>query len=486
MKDKLLKVLRFLPYPAFYGLCLLLFGYLTFPFDRLKDRIVAEIGKQGKGKAPVVTMEHLDSYWLTGVELENVKVHLPADDSAASKPSFGAFGMPAPKPEPEKDSVIEIKEAHARARLLPLIIGRVQLDFWASVFGGEVSGSAPAGTTKGDVDLKVEDVKLSEIDPLQNLLGVPIDGRVNGSLSLSPTDGKFSKSTGKIDLSIKNLVVSDGKTKIRGLLAIPPAKVDEIVLAGEAEKGVLKITKLSANGPDLELEGDGKINVRDPWGESSVDLYIKFRFTDAYRGKDGTTRSILGEPGSAATPLIDTTVPTLKKAKRADGFYGFHIHGKLKKLEFTPSSTDASGSGGAPSSPTKKGGKPDSPLAPGGRRLGGVALPLGVSSAGAVAEEEREREKKEREKEADRAEERRGAMPTPVAAPPRQEPKADPNEEPVVPPPFVLPPMPPVVRDGDPPPGDNPAPGQPPTIAPPGADNPSPDQPQQPPSEEPR
>jgi len=484
VKEKLLRVVRFLPYPLFYGFCLLLFGYLTFPFDRLKDRIISEIGKAGKGKAPVVTMEHLDAYWLTGVELQNVKVHLPADDSAAAaKPSFGAFGMPAAKSEPDKDSVIEVKEAHARARILPLLIGRVQLDFWASVFGGEVSGSAPAGSSKGDVDLKIEDVKLSEVDPLQNLLGIPIDGKVNGSLSLSPTDGKFSKSTGKIDVSIKNLVVSDGKTKIQGLLAIPPAKVDEIVLSGEAEKGVLKVTKLSANGPDLELEGDGKVNVRDPWGDSSVDLYIKFRFTDAYRGKDGTTRSILGEPGSTGTPLIETTVPKLKKAKRADGFYGFHIHGKLKKLEFTPSSTDASGSGGTPTSP-KKGGKPDIGLAPGGRKLGGVALPLGASSAGAVADEDREKEKKEREKEAaEKAEERRGA--TPVAAPPRQEPKQEPPED--VPPfpanPLLMPP--PQGRGGESPPPDPPK-EEPPTIAPPGADQPNPDQPQQPPSEEPR
>ena len=486
MKEKLLKVLKLLPYVGFYGSCLGLFFYLTFPIDRLKDRIVAEIGKQSKGQGPVVTMEHLDSYWLSGVELENVRIRLPASDSGASSktPGFGSFGMPAPKPEPEKDSVIEVKEAHARARLLPLLIGRVQLDFWAAVFGGEISGSAPTGSSKGDVELKIEDVKLSEVEPLQNFLGVPIDGKVNGSLSLSPTDGKFSKSTGKVDVSIKNLVVSDGKTKIQGLLAIPPAKVDEIVLSGEAEKGVLKITKLSANGPDLELDGDGKINVRDPWGDSNVDLYIKFRFTDAYRGKDGTTRSILGEPGSTSTPLIETTVPKLKKAKRADGFYGFHVHGKLKKLDFTPSSTDASGSGGTPSSTKKpKGsgaGDPAGLMAPGGRKLGGVTLPLGASSANAAADEDRDRERKE----AERAEDaRKAAAPTPMPAPP-----PPPQPRPQEPPEDPLPTMPVpqgIARPGD---GNNPdSPSdqpQPPTIAPPGGENPPGDQP--PPGEEPR
>jgi type II secretion system protein N len=425
VKDKLLRGLKWAVYPAFYFFCLLVFGYLTFPFDRLKERLLSEIAKQSKGKgAPVVTIEKLDSYWLSGVQVSGTRITFAADDSS-SKAGFGSmgggFGMGAVKSEPAKDSTIEIKEAHARARLLPLIIGRVQLDFWASVFGGEVQGTAPAGASKGD-----DEVKLSEIEPLQNLLGIPIDGKVSGALSLTPTDGKFSKASGKLDFSIKNIVVSDGKTKIQGLLAIPPAKVDEIAIAGEADKGVLKITKLSAGGPDLELDGDGKINVRDPWGESSVDLYIKFRFTDAYRGKDATTKSILGEPGSTAPPLIELQVSKLKKAKRADGFYGFHIHGKLKKLEFTPSSTEVSGSGSSGTSGSGssggsnrvKGGGRAPELGSGststGKRLGGIALPLGTSTA--VSNPEKEKEPEPEEKKEDKPPEDR-KLAAPLALP---------------------------------------------------------------------
>ncbi len=474
MKEKVIRVLKILPYPAFYVVCLVLFGYLTFPFDRLKVRILSEIGKQSKGAKdpPVVTLEHLDSYWLTGVELSGVKVRLPADNSPAAKTGFG---WAAPKAEPEKDSIIDVKEAHARARILPLLLGRVQMDFWASVFGGEVSGTTPTGTSKGDVEVKIEDCKLSEVDPLQKLLGVPIDGKVNGALSLSPVDGKFSKATGKVDFSIKNLVVSDGKTKIGGMLAIPPARVDEIVLSGEADKGVLKITKLSAAGPDLEMEGDGKVSIRESFLESSVDLYIKFRFTDAYRGKDGTTKSILGEPGSMGTPLIETTVPKLKKAKRSDGFYGFHIHGKIKKLDFTPSSTDASGSGGS-SAPSRKPGKGDSPLL-GGKRPGGL-LPLGASTATSVGAADEKNEDKPERKE---PEDRRGAlpmpMPMPMPMPPAPKPDPTPEMDPIVPPPTQAQPPP----QDTPPPGDNPPPG----LAPPG-DVPPSDQPPQPPSDEPR
>jgi type II secretion system protein N len=490
MKEKLLRALKLAPYPLFYFFCLLVFGYLTFPFDRMKDRILAEIAGQTKGTkgAPTVTIDRLDSYWLTGVSVEGLKVRFPPDESAAKQNAgFGAFGMGASKPEPEKESVISVKEAHARARILNLLIGRVQLDFWASVFGGEVSGSAPAGSSKGDVSLKLEDVKLSEVEPLQTLLGVPIDGRVNGSLSLSPVDGKFSKATGRVDLSVKGLVVSDGKTKIKGLLAIPPAKVEEFALAGEADKGVLKITKLSANGPDLELDGDGKITLKDNWGDSVVDLYIKFRFTDAYRGKDATTKSILGEPGSAVPSLIDTSVPELKRAKRSDGFYGFHVFGKLKKPDFQPSPTDASGSSGgaAGGRKTPGGGAMPSPPFGGGKRGGGVALPLGMSSAAPSRDEDKKEDRKEERKE-EKTEERRMAAPAPMAPPPAQSAEPEPAVRTPVMEPQIPAPQPPSVAfprgesgRGDMPGGPlpTPPPGDQPPPPPPGPETPPPTEP---------
>ncbi|MBK8251655.1 MAG: type II secretion system protein GspN [Polyangiaceae bacterium] len=480
MKDKVLRVLKWMIYPAFYFFCLVIFGYITFPFNSIKDRILGEIAKSSKGKnAPTVTIDQLDSYWLSGVEAEGIKIRIPADPATqgfgalASGPAYGfGGGSTGGASVPPKDSVIVVQEAHARARILPLLIGRVQLDFWANVFGGEISGTAPTGSSKGDVELTISDAKLSQVDPLQNLLEIPIDGKVNGALTLSPTDGKFNKSSGKLELSVKNIVLGDGKSKILGILAIPAAKVDELVVTGEADKGVMKITKFSAPGPDIEIEGDGKINLREPWAESSVDMYVKFRFTDAYRGKDATTKSLLGEPGSVAPGLIEMQATKLKKAKRSDGFYGFHVHGKLKKLDFTPSATETSGSRktskGSDSTPT--------PAASTGKRPGGVALPLGVSTALQNRDKDKEaEEKKEEEKKEEPAEEK------------KEEPPPTPEDRPRVP-------VPPNMRNlmpgiGAPPPGGGDAPQEPPSInAPPNPDNPGGEPPaaEERPVEEPR
>jgi hypothetical protein len=141
------------------------------------------------------------------------------------------------------------------------------------------------------------------------------------------------------------MVVSDGKTKIQGLIELPAASLGDLVLSAEAKDGVLKIDKLAATGKDLELVGDGRVGLHDGWPSSVADLFIRFKFTDAYRGKNDLTKTLLGAPGSTTPALIDTQVAKMKKAKRSDGFYGFHAHGPLKRIQFDPSAEGSSAKG---------------------------------------------------------------------------------------------------------------------------------------------
>jgi type II secretion system protein N len=340
VRQRLVRVARLLAFPAFYVFALGLFGYFTFPYGRLKDRIIAEIEKRGK-PGQRVEIGKLTSYWFTGVEVTNVKLHLPADEPApAGFPGSADFSAPA---APAKESVIVIDEAHARVRLLPLLLGRVRLDFWASAFGGEIKGTTPLGSAKGDIELELDHVDVSKIEPIGHTIGVPLRGIATGKLLLDAPDGKLAKAGGTFDLTLADVVVSDGKTKIQGLIELPPAKLGDLVIAAEAKDGTLKVTKFAADGTDLEIVGDGKISLREPWTEAIADLYLRFKFTDAYRAKNGTTKSLLGEPGSALPGLMEMQVPKMKRAKRPDGFYGWHISGPLKKLRFDPSTTDFNG-----------------------------------------------------------------------------------------------------------------------------------------------
>ncbi|WP_437647146.1 type II secretion system protein GspN [Sorangium sp. So ce362] len=391
MKERLVKIAKWAAYPLFYLFCLGLFGYLTFPYDRLKDRLIAEFDrtqqKRGSGPAQRLEIDELDSYWFTGVEMKGVRLILPPNELGSSSRSSGAAAFTsgdAAKDSAPKPSVIEIEEAHARVKILPFLIGRTRISFWASVFGGEVEGVVPMGKSDGDVHVEVSDVELAQVEPLGDILGLPIAGTLSANLDLSAPEGKFNKANGALEVSAKEVSVGDGKTKIQGLIALPEAKLGELLLSAEAKDGVLKITKMTANGRDLELDGDGKVNMREPWNNSTADLYVRFKFADAYRSKNDVTKSLLGAPGSSVPGLIEMQQPKMKRSKRADGFYGWHVHGALKRPRFDPHAADSPAARGR----GKAGDAAGSGAAATARKPGGVNLPLGASEAPARDSEE--------------------------------------------------------------------------------------------------
>jgi type II secretion system protein N len=346
VKQRFFRILKFLAYPALYMTCLILFFYLTFPWNRLKDRIVAEIGiRAQKPKSAIqrVEIDDLDSYWFTGVEAKGVRIYLPPSDDA---------GTTQDKPT---ESVIKVDELHARLQILPLFLGRVRVKFWAHAFNGDINGMVPVGASSGPVEVQLDSVDLSYVDIIKDTIGIPIKGIATGKLELAAEGGKFSKASGMLDLAINGVAVGDGKSKIKNQIALPEAKLGDLIITAEAKDGALKITKFEANGTDIELAGDGKVNVREPAGSSVADLYVRFKFTDAYRNKSDLTKTLLGAPGSSIPSLFEMADPRIKRSKRADGFFGWHIHGALGRLKFDPSATDGGGA-------AKSRGKSDSPF----------------------------------------------------------------------------------------------------------------------------
>ncbi len=360
MKQRLLRILKFLAYPTLYLSCLMLFFYLTFPWNRLKDRLVAEVAiRAQKPKSAIqrVEIDDLDSYWFTGVEAKGVRIYLPPSDDAG-----------ADKDKPT-ESVVKVDELNARLQILPMFLGRFRVKFWAHAFNGDVNGTVPIGGSSGPVEIQLDAIDLGYVDLIKDTLGIPIKGVATGKLELSAEGGKFSKANGTLDLAINGVTVGDGKSKIKNQIALPEAKIGDLVIAAEAKDGALKITKFEANGTDIELAGDGKISVREPAMNSVADLYVRFKFTDAYRNKSDLTKTLLGAPGSSAPSLFELADPRIKRSKRTDGFYGWHVHGALGKLKFDPSTTDGPAGG-------KSRGKTDSPFT-----TKKPVLPLGTSTA---------------------------------------------------------------------------------------------------------
>ena len=398
-KALLVRAAKWVLYPAFYGFALVFCFYLTFPWDSLKNRIVSEFAKSqaSKGdKAWRLQIDQMSGYWFTGVEIDNAKIIMPtADDATDAKKS------PAPSPDdaapasstkkddakpgaaatPAESSVV-ISKAHARVELLPLLIGRVRIDFQVDAFGGDVKGTIPL--SGGTVDVELENVDLGQVAPIRDLVSLPLKGVANGKFELtSDSNGKWAKSNGSLALTVKDVVLGDGKAKFMKQATLPPASLGTLEIAGKATDGTLKFDKFGAQGKDVQVVGQGSLRIRDPWDASQLDLVLRFGFSDAYKVKDDKTIALFGDPNDpTALPLIDFE-PKMKQAKRPDGMWGFRGKGPIKALQWTPTrddgpqktpgpnGTDSDTEAPAPTVAQNPVGIPPRPMIPGGARFKG-------------------------------------------------------------------------------------------------------------------
>jgi type II secretion system protein N len=331
VNPRLKKVLTWIGYGIAYLFALLVFAYLTFPYDRLKERIVSEFNARQTGPDPMqLEVDELGSYWFSGIEAEGVRlVSQPPPPADASKKAA-------------KPKVLAIDSAHARVSLLNLLFGKRVTKFGADAFGGTLSGRLEDSDSERNIELELDAIDLSESPFVSDAIGLPAFGKLSGAIELKAPEARLSKSEGNISLKIAELGVGDGKAKIRDTIALPRIDAGDLVLEAEAKGGQVKINRFSATGPDLEFHAEGTIRLRDQPEHSTLSLTVRFKFTERYTNKNEMTRGLFGSGGSPGLFDLD---PKNRRAKQADGFYGWRVSGTLSKPTFNPDSSSAAGSG---------------------------------------------------------------------------------------------------------------------------------------------
>jgi type II secretion system protein N len=323
VKEQLLKYVKYagpVGYPVFYVICLAVFATFTFPYRKLREHLVTSFNATARATNSLqeLQIDDMGGYWLSGIRMSGIAL------------SSGS-------PEPGKPlTKIEIDQATARYSLLPLLIGNSDMNFDAFAFGGEASGSYDMSGKDRSVDVTLDAIDIGNVQPLVDLLGVPLAGKLAGTVNLKMPEGKASKGTGAVSLEIQDASVGDGKAKIKGTLALPKMTVGTVTFAAEAKDGVLKITKLVAGGKDLDVQGDGKITMRELATDSLLDVQIRFRINDIYRTKSDLTKTLFGAPGSNQPALFEMADPQIKASKRPDGFFAWAFGGPLSHPRVSP------------------------------------------------------------------------------------------------------------------------------------------------------
>ncbi len=318
MSPRAKSVLKWLGVAAFYAFTLFMFAYITFPYARLKDRVVAEYNARQPADGLRLHIDELDGYWLSGVEVSGLKLVGP-------EPPPGADGKIAPRRQ------IEIAEAHARTSIFRWLTGVTQVTFGAAAFDGEVEGFHRRDADGHGTRVEFEGVDVGKLPFVSDVVGMPMSGAITGFVDLRVPEGKFAKADGEFDLSIADLAVGDGKTKVLDTIALPRLRGGDVVFKAQAKAGRLTIEKFEARGADIELVADGKVRLRDPIESSLAEMNLRFKFDAAYRNKNDMTKAILDEK----TGLFDLH-PKVRRSKRADGFYGWRLTGPFSKMAFDP------------------------------------------------------------------------------------------------------------------------------------------------------
>jgi type II secretion system protein N len=329
------KILKAVLFPAFYLVALITFLLWCFPYDRLKERLVTEFNtRQPAGAGARLEIETMSGYWLSGVEAQGVKLHSPP-------------GPPGENGKAPEGRVVTVDDIHLRLSLLRLLFGTFHVSFGGEAFGGSLSGKLADSDGVRSFVLELDGVNVGELPLLKEVVGLPLEGRLSGSIDLRMPEAKLSKADGKIELKVADLAFGDGKAKIRDTIALPRVEAGELVLSAEATEGRLKIDKLAATGTDVEVVADGSIRLREPFDTSLAELSMRFKFADKFKVKNDTTKALFGEPGSPLPGLFDLD-PKNKRAKRPDGFYSFRLTGPLGRLDAQPAPLGSTGGGALP------------------------------------------------------------------------------------------------------------------------------------------
>lgn len=327
------KLVRWIGYPLLYVFGFLLFCYISFPYERLKQRMVSGYNASQTGPdAGRMEIDSLSWSWrFPGITAEGLRILGP--EPVAETPAVPPTADAAEGAEASAARKITVDDVYVRVAPLSYLFGTTAVTFGGDAFGGGLSGSYEESTDALEIELELEEVEPSQVPELEKTVGLPLGGVMNLSVQIRLPEGKASEAEGHIDLRIDDLTVGDGKSKIRGQLALPQISAGTLVLKASVTEGQVTVEEFSTDGDDISLLGDGKIKLRDKLITSVADLTLTFNFTDKYKLKNDITKGLFGDGKFPGAFDLD---PQIKRSKGTTGEYTWRAGGPLNRLQFSP------------------------------------------------------------------------------------------------------------------------------------------------------
>lgn len=301
-------------YVAFFLTCFVLFAYWTFPYERVRDLLMAKVAENpSPGARTKLTIGELGPHWLSGVAMSAVALER-STGTADETPSRLAFD-----------------ELTLHASPLALLFGGISLDFGAEIGDGEIDGSYEADEDEPTrVEAELDEVDLGQLG-VGSYLGVPVAGAATGTIDVTLAK-EAAGTNGNVELTIVGLRLADGKTPVKipgmgGGLTIAPVDAGTLEIKLTVRDGVATIEKMEAKGKDLELSGSGSVRIATPFAQSRADVTLGVKFTEGYKRSNEKTK--------LAFELMEQN-PLIKRSIGSDGMIRFKLSGPVTALRSAP------------------------------------------------------------------------------------------------------------------------------------------------------
>ena len=201
------------------------------------------------------------------------------------------------------------------------------LRFAVDAYKGSVSGQY----ANRQLEFEVDALDLGGIMPLQKIVKVGLSGQANGAGAF-----KFAEKTsgmrglsGKVDLAIRSAGVGPGEVPIPGFgsaLTLPPAKVGDLPLDLEINKGEFELKKFKVTGGDVELAGEGTVSFVGRRSSGRMDMAFDLRPTDKLKTtQEGKNLLTALDPKS---PLLPASI---KRSFSRKGWLGVSVTGRVNR-----------------------------------------------------------------------------------------------------------------------------------------------------------
>lgn len=230
--------------------CLMVFFFMTFPYDALQARVLAEVERNSG----------LDVR--AGRSSFGFPLTMEWRDLELAKPQFGP---------------VRLESMQAKIGLLKLILGDVALDLRIRQLGAsadagraDVNVTAESWSFDGPLSLKG---RLRQIDLAQVASPYVTRGVAQGEFSQQwvASQGGNVPGQGTWRLELKDVLLERVPV---GAATLPSLAFSHAVASLECREAVCRVVELQGDGADGSFSGEGQILLQQPLARSAVDLTV--------------------------------------------------------------------------------------------------------------------------------------------------------------------------------------------------------------------